>query len=158
MSTWKKMAEAFGRAMKDPSASREGKDLVKKAVTIDDGMPDIIERLDRDIAYTKGRRDASAETSIEEMSKPPEERRRLFDERSDRRTDDNLKQNASDEWDEAFARRKQGVRDWYGKDYPQDMAEEGAEAFEKQLWDLVDELKAKGISAQDILNRIKGND
>ena len=37
------------------------------------------------------------------------------------------------------------------------MAEEGAEAFEKQLWELVDELKAKGVSAQDILNRIKGN-
>lgn len=73
-------------------------------------------------------------------------------------TDERLKQNASDEWDEAFARRKQSVRDWYGKDYPEDMAEEGAEAFEKQLWELVDDLKAKGVSAQDILNRIKGND
>ena len=158
MSTWKKMAEAFGRAMKDPGASREGKDLVRSAITIDDGMPDIIERLDRDIAYTKGHRDASVGTSIEELGKPSEERRRLFDERSDRRTDNNLEQNASDEWDKAFARRKQSVRDWYGEDYPQDMAEEGAEAFEEQLWKLVDELKAKGVPAQDILNRIKGND
>lgn len=157
MGKWKKIAEAFGRAMKDPSASREGKDLVNKAITIDDGMPDIIERLDRDIAYTKGRRDASVETSIEEMGKPYEERRKLFDERSDRRTDDNLKQNASDEWDKAFARRKQGVRDWYGKDYPQDMAEEGAETFEKLLWEYVDQLRAKGVPAQDILNRLKGN-
>lgn len=156
MGNWKKIAEAFGRAMKDPSASREGKDLVNKAITIDDGMPDIIERLDRDIAYTKGRRDASVETSIEEMGKPYEERRKLFDERSDRRTDDNLKQNASDEWDKAFARRKQSVRDWYGKDYPQDMAEEGAEAFEKQLWEYVDQLRAKGVPAQDILDILKG--
>lgn len=157
MSKWKKIAEAFGRAMQDPDASREGKDLVNKAITIDDGMPDIIERLDRDIAYTKGRRDASVETSIEELGKPLEERHKLFDERSDRRTDDNLKQDASDEWDKAFARRKQGVRDWYGKDYPQDMAEEGAEAFEKLLWEYVDQLRARGVPAQDILNRLKGN-
>lgn len=157
MSNWKKIAEAFGRAMKDPGASCEGKDLVNKAITINDDMSDPITKLDRDIAYTKGRRDAIAESSIDAIDKPVKEQRELFDERSDRRTDDNLKQNASDEWDKAFARRKQSVRDWYGKDYPQDMAEEGAEAFEKQLWEYVDELKAKGVPAQDILNRLKGN-
>ena len=37
------------------------------------------------------------------------------------------------------------------------MAEKGAEAFEKQLWEYVDQLKAKGVPAQDILNRLKGN-
>ena len=224
MGTWKKIAEAFGRATQDPSATRRGRDIVFGSNTVKtrpDGtksgaletdarrafdrgaleagttlgkaieaneIPDEAKRIwdnyDFDFERAYGPRDAydraverarisetdNLPTSAEEFEDRygfavdgefPDRRadiQRQFDNESERRTNRNLRKNASDEWDEAFARRKQGVRDWYGKDYPQDMAEEGAEAFEKQLWEVVDDLKAKGVPAQDILNRIKGTD
>lgn len=164
MGTWKKMAEAFGRALgqseglikEDPSGTELS---VLKAFNrhMDDAIGDEFRR-----GSSRGMRDrvdaeARAVTAQDEGVRGS--LKDLTDEELDRindiRTDRALEQNASDEWDKAFARRKQGVRDWYGKDYPQDMAEEGAEAFEKQLWEYVDELKAKGVPAQDILNRLK---
>lgn len=232
MSTWKKIAEAFGRAVENPSATKGGRRMVFDSKTVktrpdgtdpraletaeqrafDSGVldaatdlgnilekyevPDEARRIwdnyDLDFERAYGPRDAY-NRALELAKKSDESRRiwttddaplpssaeefeerygfpvdgdlpdnsavvqRQFDKTMASRTNKALKQNASDEWDEAFARRKQGVRDWYGKDYPQDMAEEGANAFEKQLWEYVDELKAKGVSAQDILNRIKGN-
>lgn len=170
MSTWKKMAEAFGRARalnpnRNPMKGRTLEDgtveLSRKADSPLDYAQSSEARFDRDVddAFKSG---VKAGQDIDARVRTPgvdrEDRAAMRESLEDDLTDRRLEQNASDEWDEAFARRKQGVRDWYGKDYPQDMAEEGAEAFEKQLWDLVDELKAKGVSAQDILNRIKGND
>lgn len=166
MGTWKKMAEAFGRAFgqsKGPiKEDLSGTELsVLKA--FDRHMDDAIGSEFRSGARC-GMRDridaeARAETAQDEGVRGS--LKDLTDEElnhiNDIRTDRALEQNASDEWDKAFARRKQSVRDWYGKDYPQDMAEEGAEAFEKQLWEYVDQLRARGVPAQDILNRIKGN-
>lgn len=175
MGTWKKIAEAFGRARelhpnRNPMKGRMLDDgtieLTQKADSpLDDAQfaPSRLEDPAVEEAYRRGidqGRDinrAINNASIRAGGSTPEERETWRHWGEDRVTNENLKQNASDEWDEAFARRKQGVRDWYGKDYPQDMAEEGAEAFEKQLWELVDELKARGVPAQDILNRIKGN-
>lgn len=169
MGTWKKIAEAFGKAANRPGATPGGRDIVYNSKTWKDRPGDVQPRYDdtpeqramkegwqqgRDEYY--GARELADEKGLDRND--PKALEEMADEISDRESDARLEQNASDEWDEAFARRKQGVRDWYGKDYPKDMAEEGAEAFEKQLWDLVDELKAKGVSAQDILNRIKGND
>lgn len=176
MGTWKKIAEAFGRARelhpnKNPVKGRYLEDgtleLSQKADSpLDDAQfspsrrddPAVEEAYRRGIEQGREINQAINNASISRGGSTPEERETWRHWGEARRTDDNLKQNASDEWDEAFARRKQRVRDWYGKDYPQDMAEEGAEAFEKQLWELVDDLKAKGVPAQDILNRIKGND
>ena len=162
MGTWKKMAEAFGRATGQTRDFGGAKQSALKAwhEHRDDALGDEFRKgyyagrkdLNKAEARAKDLQDDGVIGSLEDITNDE------VDLANDVRTDKNLRQNASDEWDEAFARRKQGVRDWYGKDYPQDMAEEGAEAFEKQLWDLVDELKAKGVSAQDILDRIKGND
>lgn len=176
MGTWKKIAEAFGRARE----LHPNRNPVKGRY-LDDGTLELSQKADSpldDAQFAPSRREDPAveeaylrgidqgreinrainNASIRAGGSTPEERETWRHWGEAQTTDNNLKQNASDEWDEAFARRKQSVRDWYGKDYPQDMAEEGAEAFEKQLWELVDELKAKGVPAQDILNRIKGTD
>lgn len=171
MGTWKKMAEAFGRAVNSPTATARGRALVNNSKTVKSTPGDVDpwtgERPSglppEQQAYLKGWDEGERinEATTGDLGEGLNDAKRVGEYRDkveDSYTDYRLRQNASDEWDRAFAERKQGVRDWYGKDYPQDMAEEGAEAFEKQLWDLVDELKAKGVSAQDILNRIKGND
>lgn len=175
MSTWKKIAEAFGRARelhpnKNPMKGRYLEDgtleLSQQADSpLDDAQfapsrrdnPAVEEAYLRGIKQGREINRAINNASIRHGGSTPEERETWRHWGEAHLTDENLKQNASDEWDKAFARRKQSVRDWYGKDYPQDMAEEGAEAFEKQLWEYVDELKAKGVPAQDILNRLKGN-
>lgn len=175
MGTWKKMAEAFGRARelhpnRNPMKGRVLEDgtleLTQKADSpLDDAQfapsrqedPAVEEAYLRGINQGRDINRAINNASIRAGGSTPEERETWRHWGEDRVTNENLKQNASDEWDKAFAERKARVKKWYGDDYPQDMAEEGAEAFEKQLWELVDELKAKGVPAQDILNRIKGN-
>ena len=141
MASWKKMAEAFGRAMKDPGASREGKELVKKAITIDDGTPNLSERLDRDVAYTKGRRDANAE-NLDDLGKSRDERQAAFDKRSDERTNKSLEEKRDDEWDAAF-RHAQGVME-----LPDD-------EMNDVLRSLIKELKPRGFTEQDILNSLR---
>lgn len=165
MSTWKKIAEAFGSAF-GQSKGPIKEDLSDTELSVlkafdrhrDDAIGDAFrsgacrgtqDRIDAE-ARAETAQDEGVRGSLKDLT--DEE----LDHINDIRTDRALEQNASDEWDKAFARRKQGVRDWYGKDYPQDMAEEGAEAFEKQLWEYVDQLRAKGVPAQDILNRLKG--
>lgn len=159
MGTWKKMAEAFGRAVgqtRGSGAARQSALNVSREHRTD-ALSDAFTE-----GYYAGRNDLKEAESRAKYIKDDDIAGSLEDITNDEidlandvRTDKNLRKNASDEWDEAFARRKQGVRDWYGKDYPQDMAEEGAEAFEKQLWEYVDQLKAEGVPAQDILNRLK---
>ena len=162
MSTWKKMAEAFGRATQDPSTTKRGRDMILNTVrTRPDGTKPRVFDTDEQIAFGRGALEGAYDLgkAIKDNDIPGRSGaiQRQFDNATTLRTDRNLEKNAADEWDEAFARRKQSVRDWYGEDYPQDMAEEGAEAFEKQLWEYVDQLRAKGIPAQDILNRLKVN-
>ena len=175
MATWKKIAETFGRASelhpnKNPMKGRYLEDgtleLSQKADSPLDYAQASPSRMDDpavEEAYLRGIEQgreinrAISNASIRGGGSTPEERETWRHWGEARLTDDNLKQNASDEWAKAFAERKAGVKKWYGEDYPQDMAEEGAEAFEKQLWEYVDQLRAKGIPAQDILNRLKGN-
>lgn len=170
MGTWKKMAEAFGRAFNSPTATARGRALINNSETVKSTPGDVdpwTGKRPSDLppeqrAYLKGYDDGerindAVISDLGEDVADVERADRYRDKVEDSYTDRRLEQNASDEWDAAFARRKQGVRDWYGEDYPQDMAEKGAEAFEKQLWEYVDQLKAKGVPAQDILNRLKGN-
>lgn len=176
MGTWEKLAEAFGRA-RELHPNRNP----MKGRMLDDGTLELTRKADSPLDYAQSAPSRLEDPAVEEAylrgidqgreinraindasiragGSTPEERETWRHWGEDRVTNENLKQNASDEWDKAFAERKRSVRDWYGKNYPQDMAEEGAEAFEKELWEIVDELKAKGVSAQDILSRIKGND
>ena len=169
----KKMAEAFGRARE----LHPNKNPVKGR-TLDDGTLELTQKADSpldDAQFAPSRREDPAveeaylrgieqgreinrainDASISAGGSTPEERETWRHWGEDRLTNENLKQNISDEWDEAFARRKQGVRDLYGKDYPQDMAEEAADAFEKDLWRVIDELRNKGMTGNDILDMLR---
>lgn len=165
MANWKKMAEAFGRAVQDPERSRAGDRLVRNAATRFERPREKYEpeydRVTRepwtDEAQDVNRAFVKGELHGWKDASDAKNAGKDFDEMTETRSNATLKQTASDEWDDAFARRKQDVRDQYGKDYPQDLAEEGADAFEKQLWEAVDALKAQGVSAQDILDMLKGN-
>lgn len=155
MSTWKKMAEAFGRARelhpnKNPMKSRYLEDgtLEQAGSPLDDAQfapsrrdPAVEEAYLRGIEQGRKINRAIDNVSISRGGSTPEERETWRHWGEARLTDENLERNALDDWSKAFDRRKQ----------------EDAEAFKKQLWECVDELKAEGVSAQDILNRLKGN-
>ena len=150
MSTWKKIAEAFGRATQDPAATRRGREMIFNTNTVKtrpDGTKSGVFDTDEQLAFDRGALEAADDLgkAIEDNDIPgrSDAIQRQFDNATTRRTDRNLKQNALDEWDEAFARRKQGAED--------------AETFEEQLWEYVDQLRARGVPAQDILNRLKVN-
>ena len=134
------MAEAFGRALQDPGASRKGKELVEKAITIDDGMPDLSGRLDRDVAYTKGRRDANAE-NLDDLGKPRAKQQAAFDKRTEQRTDERLAKTEVDQinselWNRAFMAANKDLQS-------------------KQLWHMISDLRNKGIAEADILNVLR---
>ena len=164
MANWKKMAEAFGRAVTKP---RQANDNTKAA----------FKSFDRDVAnYVK---DPEAAARAEAFNKGVELGRmdetdirkelgtdqwranrndivgKRRDELEDAATDAALVENREKEWDDAFKSAKEHVKRGYGGSYPEDMASEGADAFEKQLWDVIDELKAQGRSVEDILGALK---
>lgn len=168
MANWKKMAEAFGRAMSErvgngnraARAAVNESEIAKAAhngVTVD---PDI----DAIRAYRKGQSEGVDNyiAGRERAPLPPsreEPRRsdvsRKISEIEDENTDDALVANRQKEWDDAFKSAKEHVKRGYGDSYPEDMASEGADAFEKQLWDVIDDLKAQGRSVEDILGALK---
>ena len=120
---------------------------MKKAVTIDDGMSDLGERLNRDVAYTKGRRDANSE-NLDDLGKPLDERQPRFDERTEQRTDEALNK----EWDDAF---KQSSDKFKSQSWA--LTDEDTDAWRSELLRTIDVLRRRGFSDADILNTIKGN-
>ena len=149
MASWKKMAEAFGRAMKDPGASREGKDLVKKAIVIDDGMPNLSERLDRDVAYTKGRRDEqrlrqevdSDFMSLSNGNRTAENRAAMHEASKEYESDKRL--------EDEFIKELKAAASRHG--------DNGAETeFGDEIRAIINDLKSRGISETDIINTLKG--
>ena len=149
MANWKKMAEAFGRATKRPGGSAiRAKEL---------GLGKSAERTGADYEYEYGK-DLGNEIEEKAYRADPdygEKYQKTFDKLSDEETDEALIANRQKEWDDTFKAAKEHVRRGYGDSYPEDMTEEGADAFEKQLWDVIDELKAQGRSVEDILGALK---
>lgn len=168
MGTWKKMAEAFGRAVNSPTATTRGRSLVNKSETVRSAPGDVdpwtserpSDLTPEQQAYLKGYDEGERinEATIADVGEDATDAGRAAEYRDkleDSYTDRRLEKDARDEWDKAFAERKARVKDWYGDGYNQDAAQEGADAFEKALWDAVNEMKARGMSPQDILDRIK---
>lgn len=218
MAMWKKMAAAFGRAVKDPGATQKGRDLVFESKTVKNrtGVPETEERR----AFNSGEREAgTALTKASEDNEIPDEAKRIwdnydldyeraygpsgayeravdrakiyedenlptspeafeerygfavdgqipdhktdiqrqFDNDMTRRTNKSLEKEFDEGFRSAIARRKQDVKDWYGKDFPKDMVDEGADTFEEDLWRVIGELRDKGMSGADILNVLKGS-
>ena len=156
MANWKKMAEAFGRAMaergKDTPASKVVADSntlkdMRKIGSLDEATPE-------QAAYLEGHEYTGPENYYNAKERGGNYENRI-DELEDENSDFRLVQNRQKEWDNAFKSAKEHVKHGYGDSYPEDMAGEGADAFEKQLWDTIDELKAQGRSVEDILGALK---
>lgn len=165
MANWKKMAEAFGRAFAQNKGTIK-EDFNNAELSIlrafdrhsDDALGDVFRKGSRD--GVEDRADAETRAEILQDEGVRGSLNRLTDDALDRmndaRTDRALEDEFNKEFNDAIERRKQGVKDRYGKDYPQDMAQEGADTFEKDLWNVIDELRAKGMSGNDILDILKG--
>lgn len=166
MANWKKMAEAFGRAMNRPGATEKGRELVQNSNTWKHRAGDIQPRGDDTPAQRGmkegwrrgeddyyGAKDLAGERGLDPND--PKVREQMADEIIDNDTDAGLVLNRQKEWDDAFKSAKEHVKRGYGGSYPEDMTDEGADAFEKQLWDVIDELKAQGRSVEDILGALK---
>ena len=152
MANWKKMAEAFGRAVNSPTATARGQALVNKSKAIKSGP--------EQRAYQKGYDEGELinGASIDDLGEGLDDTKLVGEYRDkieDAYTDKRLRDTRKDEWDDAFKSAKGHVKRGYGNSYPEDMADEGADAFEKQLWDVIDDLKAQGRSVEDILGALK---
>ena len=164
MANWKKMAEAFGRAL-GQSGGTIKEDLNKAERSVleagynhrDDALGDDFRKGAR--AGTADRIDAEARAETAQDEGVGGSLKQLTDDELDHindvRTDEALETQRQKEWDDAFKSAKEHVKRGYGDSYPEDMAGEGADAFEKQLWDVIDDLKAQGRSVEDILGALK---
>ena len=160
------MAEAFGRAMNRPGATEKGRELVQNSNTWKHRTGDVA-TYGSDTPNQKGMKagwrqgeddyyaakDLAGERGLDPND--PKTREQMADEIWDKDTDAALERNRQKEWDDAFKSAKEHVKRGYGDSYPEDMAGEGADAFEKQLWDVIDGLKAQGRSVEDILGALK---
>lgn len=166
MANWKKMAEAFGRAMNRPGATEKGRELVQNSNTWKHRAGDVQPRGDDTPAQRAmkegwrrgeddyyGAKELADERGLDRND--PKVREQMADEIQDMDTDAALELNRQKEWDNAFKSAKEHVKRGYGDSYPEDMAGEGTDAFEKQLWDVIDGLKAQGRSVEDILGALK---
>ena len=171
MAIWKKMANAFGRAVNDPGATKKGRDIVFKSKTAKDRYGDTDYHgsdTPEQRAFKQGMAEGEEEFGIARTGaqerydgEDPDVRRDVesdeFERREDWTTDQRLEKEFDEGFNSAIKRRKQDVKDWYGKDFPQDKVEEGADTFEEDLWRVIGELRDKGMTGNDILNILKGS-
>lgn len=169
MAMWKKMADAFGRAVKDPGATQKGRDLVFESKTVKNRVGDADYHGDdtpAQRAFKRGMAEGEEEegiarTGAQERYKgdDPDVRRDVESDEFERREDWTTDQRLEKDFDDAFKynlkRRKQDIIDKYGEGYSKEMAEEGAESFERMLWEAIDELKADGKSGNEILDMLR---
>lgn len=157
MAMWKKMAEAFGRAMSERAKDTPASKAVVESKTIKDldKIGSMHQASPEQRAYLEGHEHSGPDNyyAAKERGGNYEER---IDEIEDENSDSRLEKAFDEGFNSAIARRKQDVKDWYGKDFPQDKADEGADTFEKDLWRVIGELRDKGMSGNDILNVLKG--
>lgn len=157
MTMWKKMAEAFGRAMSERAKDTPASKVVVESKTIKDldKIGSMHQASPEQQAYLEGHEHSGPDNyyAAKERGGDYEER---IDEIEDENSDSRLREAFDEGFNSAIARRKQDVKDWYGKDFPQDKADEGADTFEEDLWRVIGELCDKGMSGNDILNVLKG--
>ena len=176
MANWKKMAEAFGRAFMADNSTKGGRKLI--------GKTEMYKNLDGNVApgqtvnpgnspegqaFQRGVNDANRidraawDEGLDYETNPKEAgdykakmREQLSDARlRDERFGRGEGPEKDKEWDDAFESAKGHVKRGYGDSYPEDLADEGADTFEKQLRDVIDGLKAQGRSVEDILGALK---
>ena len=157
----KKMANAFGRAVKDPGATKEGHELVSESNTAKNRVGDTDYHGDDTPAqhsFKRGMAEGEEEFGIAREGgrerydgEDPDVRRDIESDEFERREDWTTDQRLENEFDDAFKsninRRKEKVRGGFG--------DESADMFEEQLWQAIDELKANGHSGNDILDMLR---
>lgn len=163
MASWKKMAEAFGKAANRPGATSGGRDLVYNSKTWKDRPGDVNPRYDdtpeqrgmkegwqkgRDEYY--GARELADEKGLDRTN--PKVLEDMADEISDANSDAALKANREKEWDDAF---KQSTDKF--KSQSSALTDEDTDAWRSELLRTIDVLRKRGFSDTDILNTIKGN-
>lgn len=161
MAMWKKMAEAFGRAIKDPGTTKNGRELVFESKTVKNRPGDVAYH-DKDTpaqrAFKRGMAEGEEEYYIAKDAarerydgEDPDVRRDVMSDEFERREDIVTDNRLEKEFDDAFKsninRRKENVRGGFG--------DESADMFEEQLWQAIDELKANGHSGNDILDMLR---
>lgn len=156
MANWKKMAEAFGRAMAERSKDTPASKVVGESKTVKglDKIGSKSQANSEQRAYLEGHEVSGPDNYYAAKERGGDYEKRI-EEIEDENSDFALEQNRQKEWDDAFKSAKEHVKRGYGDSYPEDMAEEGAGTFEKQLWDVIGELKAQGRSVEDILGALK---
>lgn len=162
MANWKKMAEAFGRA----TFGKNNSNPVVKAAR-DSYQRDLRNYADKEAgdraeSFFRGQElqrmdDNRVDDDFNSLKSLKNEntRQAMKETDADYQSDQRLVEQREKEWDDAFKSAKEHVKRGYGDSYPEDMAEEGADTFEKQLWDVIDGLKAQGRSVEDILGALK---
>lgn len=163
MASWKKMAEAFGKAANRPGATSGGRDIVYNSKTWKDRPGDVNPRYDdtpeqrgmkegwqkgRDEYY--GARELADEKGLDRND--PKVLENMADEISDANSDAALKANREKEWDDAFKRSIDKF-----KSQSSALTDEDADVWRSELLRTIDVLRKRGFSDADILNTIKGN-
>ena len=143
MANWKKMAEAFGRAISERAKDTPASKAVANSKTVKDidKIGYMYQANPEQRAYLEGALHGGEDNYYAAKERGGDYEKRI-DELEDENSDFRLAQNRQKEWDDAFKSAKEHVKRGFGDSYPEDMAGEGADAFEKQLWDVIDELKA----------------
>lgn len=158
MAMWKKMAEAFGRAMSERAKDTPASKVVSESKTIKDldKIGYLHQTSPEQRAYLEGHEHGGPDNYYAAKERGGDYEKRI-DEIEDENSDSRLAKEFDEGFNSAIARRKQDVKDFYGKDHPEDLVEEGADTFEEDLWRVIGELRGKGMSGVDILNVLKGS-
>lgn len=159
MASWKKMAEAFGRAFqqhgfKGKKAGSTGSEVLDRAQYTAMGDDDLNK------AFKQGRKN---ESDIEnetyrrfqenyDGTQTGEDLGRTYDKVLDETSDERLVKNRQKEWDDAF---KQSTDKF--KSQSSALTDEDTDAWRSELLRTIDVLRKRGFSDTDILNTIKGN-
>ena len=163
MASWKKMAEAFGKAANRPGATSGGRDIVYNSKTWKDRPGDVNPRYDdtpeqrgmkegwqkgRDEYY--GARELADEKGLDRTD--PKVLEDMADEISDANSDAALRANREKEWDDAFKQSSDKF-----KSQSSALTDEDTDVWRSELLRTIDVLRKRGFSDADILNTIKGN-
>ena len=164
---WKKIADAFGRAIKDPGATQKGRKLVFESETVKN-RPGDVDYYDEDTpaqrAFKRGMVEGNEEYSIARDAtrerydgEDPDVRRNVMEDEFERRedivTDNRLKKEFDKGFEEALAKRRGEIRNAMGDARG---AEEAADAGIDDIRKTAIEMLKSGQDIGDVLRILRG--
>lgn len=166
MSTWKKMAEAFGRAVNSPTATARGRSMVNRSETVRHTPGDIAPLTGErpsDLspvqnAYLKGydegeRIDNAVSGDLGEHSYDADRAGAYRDKVEDAYTDMRLRKDFDEAFEEALAKRRDKIRDAMGDARD---ADEAADAGIDDVRKAAIEMLKSGQDIGDVIRILKG--